>query len=113
VLYQYPQVTLRTPRDDLAKAKVGALRSRFMKVAARIRESCREVRLHLCSSIPYLPRAKCGLNRSRHPSLEHVGFQQTLAVLEKMSFLSEPDRRRIEGENLIGLFDAIDAVAAE
>jgi L-fuconolactonase len=43
------------------------------------------------------------------PSLEHLSFPQTLGVLERMPFLPEADRRRIEGDNLIELFDAIDA----
>lgn len=55
VLYQYLQVAIRAvaPQNDLAKAQVGTLRSRFMKVAVRVRERCRVVRLHLCSSFPH------------------------------------------------------------
>ena len=55
LLYQELQVALRTaaPKEELAKAQVETLRSRFMKVAARVRERCRVVRVHLCSSFPY------------------------------------------------------------
>jgi L-fuconolactonase len=37
------------------------------------------------------------------PSLEWISFPQSLAVLAEMPFLDEPDRRRIEGENLLDL----------
>ena len=37
------------------------------------------------------------------PSLEWVSFPQTLGLLEQMPFLSDADRRRIEGENLLAL----------
>jgi hypothetical protein len=55
LLYQELQVAIRAeaPQEDLAQAQVETLRSRFMKVAARIRETCRVVRVHLCSSFPY------------------------------------------------------------
>jgi len=54
LLYQALQVAIRAeaPQDELAKAQVETLRSRFMKVAARVHERCRVVRIHLCSSFP-------------------------------------------------------------
>ena len=39
-------------QHELARAQVGTLRSRFMKVAARVRERCRVIRVHLCSGFP-------------------------------------------------------------
>jgi hypothetical protein len=55
VLYQAVQEAIReaAPKHELAKAQVGTLRSRFMKVAARVRERCRVIRIHLCSSFPF------------------------------------------------------------
>lgn len=55
LLYQELQAEIRTaaPQEDLAQAQVETLRSRFMKVAARVRERCRVVRVHLCSSFPH------------------------------------------------------------
>jgi hypothetical protein len=55
LLYQELQAVLRqqAPQHELAKAQVETLRSRFMKVAARVRERCRVVRIHLCSSFPH------------------------------------------------------------
>ena len=37
------------------------------------------------------------------PSLEWLGFPQTFGLLAEMPFLDEPDRQRIEGENLLAL----------
>src|SRR5205823_1972365 len=55
VLYQALQEAIgeAAPEHELAKAQVGTLRSRFMKVAARVRERCRVNRIHLCSSFPF------------------------------------------------------------
>lgn len=55
ILYQAVQEAIRAvaPEHELAKAQVGTLRSRFMKVAARVRERCRVIRIHLCSSFPF------------------------------------------------------------
>jgi hypothetical protein len=55
VLYQVVQEALAAaaPKHELARAQVGTLRSRFMKVAARVRERCRVIRVHLCSSFPF------------------------------------------------------------
>jgi hypothetical protein len=55
VLYQAVQEAIQqaAPEHELAKAQVGTLRSRFMKVAARVRERCRVIRVHLCSSFPF------------------------------------------------------------
>lgn len=54
VLYQAVQETVRAvaPAHELARAQVGTLRSRLMKVAAQIKERCRVVRIQLCSSFP-------------------------------------------------------------
>ena len=54
ILYQTVQEAVRkvAPHHVLATAQVGTLRSRFMKVAARVRERCRVIRVHLCSSFP-------------------------------------------------------------
>jgi hypothetical protein len=54
VLYQALQEAVReiAPQDELARAQAGTLRSRFMKVAARVRERSRVIRIHLCSSFP-------------------------------------------------------------
>ena len=54
VLYQTLQEAVRAiaPRHEFARAQAGTLRSRFMKVAARVRERCRVIRIHLCSSFP-------------------------------------------------------------
>jgi hypothetical protein len=54
VLYQALQETLRevAPAHALAHAQAGTLRSSLMKVAARVRERCRVIRIHLCSSFP-------------------------------------------------------------
>jgi len=54
VLYQALQAAVRAvaPQHELATAQVGTLRSRFLKVAARVRERCRVIRIHLCSSFP-------------------------------------------------------------
>lgn len=55
LLYQEIQGEIRAaePRHELARAQVETLRSRFMKVAARVQERCRVVRIHLCSSFPH------------------------------------------------------------
>ena len=55
LLYQALQAELRVaaPQNDLGRAQVATLRSRFLKVAARVRERCRAVRVHLCSSFPH------------------------------------------------------------
>ena len=55
LLYQELQGAIRAqaPQEELAKAQVETLRSRFMKVAARVQERCRVVRIHLCTSFPY------------------------------------------------------------
>lgn len=55
LLYQALQGEIRraAPQADLAHAQVETLRSRFMKVAARVRARCRVVRVHLCSSFPH------------------------------------------------------------
>jgi hypothetical protein len=55
ILYQAVQEEIgkAAPKHELAKAQVGTLRSRFMKVAARVRERCRVIRIHLCSSFPF------------------------------------------------------------
>jgi hypothetical protein len=54
LLYQALQraINRAAPQGELAHAQVETLRSRFMKVAARVRERCRVVRVHLCSSFP-------------------------------------------------------------
>jgi hypothetical protein len=54
LLYQALQreVQRAAPTGELAQAQVETLRSRFMKVAARVLERCRVVRVHLCSSFP-------------------------------------------------------------
>lgn len=54
LLYQFLQEQLRTlaPKHELARAQVSTLRVRLMKVAARIIERCRVVRVHLCTSFP-------------------------------------------------------------
>jgi len=54
LLYQALQREVRraAPEGELAHAQVETLRSRFMKVAARVLERCRVVRVHLCSSFP-------------------------------------------------------------
>jgi L-fuconolactonase len=41
------------------------------------------------------------------PSLELVSFPQTFGLLAQMPFLSDTDRRRIEGENLLSLLAMI------
>ena len=55
LLYQELQRAIRTaaPRGELAAAQVSTLRSQFTKVAARVLERCRGVRIHLCSSFPH------------------------------------------------------------
>jgi hypothetical protein len=55
LLYQGLQQALQAaaPEHELARAQVGTLRSRFLKVAARVRERCRVIRIHLCSSFPF------------------------------------------------------------
>ena len=55
LLYQALQQALQAaaPAHELARAQVGTLRSRFLKVAARVRERCRVIRIHLCSSFPF------------------------------------------------------------
>jgi hypothetical protein len=55
LLYQALQAAIRAaaPQSEWAKAQVETLRSRFLKVAARVRERCRVVRVHLCSSFPH------------------------------------------------------------
>lgn len=55
LLYQTVQEEIgkAAPKHELAQAQVGTLRSRFMKVAARVRERCRVIRIHLCSSFPF------------------------------------------------------------
>jgi hypothetical protein len=55
VLYQAVQEAIgeAVPEHELAKAQVGTLRSRFMKVGARVRERYRVIRIHLCSSFPF------------------------------------------------------------
>jgi hypothetical protein len=55
LLYQALQRALQAaaPEHELARAQVGTLRSRFLKVAARVRERCRVIRIHLCSSFPF------------------------------------------------------------
>lgn len=54
LLYQALQREIRraAPQTELVPAQVETLRSRFMKVAARVRQRCRVVRVHLCSSFP-------------------------------------------------------------
>jgi hypothetical protein len=54
LLYQALQRELRraAPQAELARAQVETLRGRLMKVAARVRQRCRVVRVHLCSSFP-------------------------------------------------------------
>lgn len=54
LLYQSLQEQLQAlaPAHELARAQVSTLRVRMMKVAARIIERCRVVRIHLCSSFP-------------------------------------------------------------
>lgn len=54
LLYQRLQEQLQAlaPEHELARAQVSTLRVRMMKVAARIIERCRVVRIHLCSSFP-------------------------------------------------------------
>lgn len=41
------------PTHELARAQVGTLQCRFLKVAARVHERCRVIRVHLCSSFPF------------------------------------------------------------
>lgn len=55
LLYQELQaaITAAAPQGELARAQVVTLRSRFMKVAARVRERCRVVRIHLSSSFTF------------------------------------------------------------
>jgi hypothetical protein len=55
LLYQALQQALQAaaPTHELARAQVGTLRSRFLKVAARVRERCRVIRIHRCSSFPF------------------------------------------------------------
>ncbi|MGI8426260.1 MAG: IS1380 family transposase [Actinomycetota bacterium] len=55
LLYQALQAEIKkvAPAGELAHAQVGTLRSRFMKVAARVKERYRVVRVHLCSSFPH------------------------------------------------------------
>jgi hypothetical protein len=55
LLYQGLQQALQAaaPAHELARAQVGTLRSRFLKVAARVRERSRVIRIHLCSSFPF------------------------------------------------------------
>lgn len=55
VLYQAVQEAVRAvaPTHELARAQVGTLRCRFLKVAARVHERCRIIRVHLCSSFPF------------------------------------------------------------
>lgn len=55
VLYQAVQEALRTvaPTHELARAQVGTLRCRFMKLGARIQERGRVIRVHLCTSFPW------------------------------------------------------------
>lgn len=43
------------------------------------------------------------------PSLDWLSFPQTFGVFSEMPFLDEADRRRIEGENLMGLLKAATA----
>lgn len=52
LLYQLLQEQLQVlaPQHELARAQVSTLRVQMMKVAARIIERCRVVRIHLCSS---------------------------------------------------------------
>jgi hypothetical protein len=54
LLYQAVQEAVRkvAPHHALAAAQVGTLRSRLMKVAARVRERRRVIRVHLGSSFP-------------------------------------------------------------
>ena len=54
LLYQLLQEQLQAlaPEHELARAQVSTLRVRMMKVAARIIERCRVVRIHLRSSFP-------------------------------------------------------------
>lgn len=54
VLYQVLQEVVRevAPAHPCAHAQAGTLRSGFLKVAARVRERCRVIRIHLCSSFP-------------------------------------------------------------
>jgi hypothetical protein len=55
LLYQGLQQAIQAaaPAHELARAQVGTLRSRFLKVSARVRERCRVIRIHLCSSFPF------------------------------------------------------------
>jgi hypothetical protein len=57
LLYQALQETVRAvaPTHELARAQVGTLRTRFLKVAARVRERCRVIRVHLCTNFPLQP----------------------------------------------------------
>lgn len=54
LLYQFLQeeITKLAPKHELARAQVTTLRVRMMKIAVRIIERCRVVRLHFCSSFP-------------------------------------------------------------
>jgi Transposase DDE domain group 1 len=54
LLCQALQETVRAvaPVHELAQAQAGTLRSRLLKVAARVRTRCRVIRIHLCSSFP-------------------------------------------------------------
>lgn len=55
LLYQALQreISSVAPEGELAQAQIETLRCRFMKLAARVRQRCRVVRVHLCSSFPH------------------------------------------------------------
>ena len=55
VLYQAVQTALRmvAPTHELARAQVNTLRCRLMKVAARVQERQRVIRVHLCTGFPF------------------------------------------------------------
>ena len=64
---------------------------------------------------PYVEAAKEAFGAQRllwasdyAPCLDHQTFPQTLGLFWKMPFLSEPDRDRIAGGNLLDLLDAVD-----
>jgi L-fuconolactonase len=43
------------------------------------------------------------------PALSHLSFPQTIDLFDRMPFVSEEDRRKIEGANLLALLDDLDS----
>ena len=42
-----------------------------------------------------------------YPSIDHLSFPQTYGLFSKMPFLTDTDRRNIEGANLIRLIEEV------